>query len=80
MKKTVEIYHEPNRKRTIRAFADRHGNRVIEITEYENRTVEVKQKEQPTGYRILEVCYMVSMSFLGYGVAFYAMTESFFKS
>ena len=63
-------------KRTIRAYSDRHGNRRLEIVEYD--PVPVIQAS-PKKFSKLEIAYLMGMSLLGFGVGAIGMFVLFAK-
>ena len=68
----MELVKHSSVKRTIRAYCDREGRRVLEIVEYEPQApIQSTPKKR---FSKLEIVYLVAMSFLGFGVAVLAMS------
>ena len=66
MGKEMKIIHKEQVKRTIRAYSDIHGNKCLEIVEFET----IPQIKEEQKHSKLEIFYMISMCLIGYGVGF----------
>jgi hypothetical protein len=64
----MEIVKSGSVRRTIRAYSDRNGTRVLEIVEYDEIALPAPKEKLSR----LEVVYLSGMSLLGYGVAIFA--------
>ena len=62
----MNLVHKDQVKRTIRAYVDIHGNKCLEIVEFET-IAEIKQEQK---HSKLEIFYMISMCLIGYSVGF----------
>ena len=55
-------------RRTVRAYSDRNGTRILEIVEYDEIALPAPKERLSW----LEVIYLSGVSLLGYGVAIFA--------